>query len=158
MRKILELVQCKGEEACEYFLYIIYKVCDAYIDLQPWLKGINYNPSNDIAVMKVVNTDPSKYQVTNVALSHSYVLFLHCKINNTVQTGDSIMIKHKRDVMERLLFISKQGWGELHHFVQHIVESRLIVFTIILSSLINVVELKSTIFHPKHSIRYRGKK
>ncbi|XP_070822368.1 nucleotide-binding oligomerization domain-containing protein 1 isoform X1 [Chaetodon trifascialis] len=62
VRKILELVQCKGEEACEYFIYIIYKVCDAYIDLQPWLKEINYNPSNDVAVMKVVNTDPiSRY-------------------------------------------------------------------------------------------------
>ncbi|XP_073342894.1 nucleotide-binding oligomerization domain-containing protein 1 [Pagrus major] len=62
VRKILELVQCKGEEACEYFIYIIYKVCDAYIDLQPWLKEINYNPSNETAVMKVVNTDPiSRY-------------------------------------------------------------------------------------------------
>lgn len=57
----MELVQFKGEEACEYFLYIIYKVREAYIDLQPLLKEINYNPSNDIAVMNVVNTDPSKY-------------------------------------------------------------------------------------------------
>ncbi|KAF3691511.1 Nucleotide-binding oligomerization domain-containing protein 1 [Channa argus] len=62
VRKILELVQCKGEEACEYLIFIIYKVCDAYIDLQPWLKEINYNPRNDITVMKVVNTDPiSRY-------------------------------------------------------------------------------------------------
>ncbi|KAE8288368.1 Nucleotide-binding oligomerization domain-containing protein 1 [Larimichthys crocea] len=62
VRKILELVQFKGEEACEYFLYIIYKVREAYIDLQPLLKEINYNPSNDIAVMNVVNTDPiSRY-------------------------------------------------------------------------------------------------
>lgn len=61
VRKILELVQCKGEEACEYFMYIIYEVCDAYIDLQPWLKEINYSPTNDMTQMKVVNTDPSKY-------------------------------------------------------------------------------------------------
>ncbi|XP_019220560.1 nucleotide-binding oligomerization domain-containing protein 1 isoform X2 [Oreochromis niloticus] len=62
VRKILELVQCKGEEACEYLIFIIYKVCDAYIDLQPWLKEINYNPSEDVTVMKVVNTDPiSRY-------------------------------------------------------------------------------------------------
>lgn len=60
MRKILELVQCKGEEACEYFIYIIYKVCDAYVDLQPWLKEIDYNPSNAVEELKVVNTDPSK--------------------------------------------------------------------------------------------------
>uniref|UniRef100_A0A3Q3L2Y7 Nucleotide-binding oligomerization domain containing 1 n=1 Tax=Mastacembelus armatus TaxID=205130 RepID=A0A3Q3L2Y7_9TELE len=62
VRKILELVQCKGEEACEYFLFILYTVCDAYIDLQPWLKEINYSPSNDMSGMKVVNTDPiSRY-------------------------------------------------------------------------------------------------
>ncbi|XP_068179613.1 nucleotide-binding oligomerization domain-containing protein 1 isoform X2 [Antennarius striatus] len=62
VRKILELVQCKGEESCEYFIYIIYKVCDAYIDLQPWLKEINYSPSRDVMGMNVVNTDPiSRY-------------------------------------------------------------------------------------------------
>ncbi|KAI9544969.1 hypothetical protein NQZ68_040372 [Dissostichus eleginoides] len=58
VRKILELVQCKGEEACEYFIYIIYKVCDAYVDLQPWLKDINFNPSSEVALLDVVNTDP----------------------------------------------------------------------------------------------------
>ncbi|KAM4580917.1 nucleotide-binding oligomerization domain-containing protein 1 isoform 1-T2 [Odontesthes bonariensis] len=62
VRKILELIQFKGEEACEYFIFIIYKVCDAYVDLQPWLKEINFNPSNDVTQMKVVNTDPiSRY-------------------------------------------------------------------------------------------------
>ncbi|XP_034465777.1 nucleotide-binding oligomerization domain-containing protein 1 isoform X2 [Hippoglossus hippoglossus] len=62
VRKILELVQCKGEEACEYFLFIIYKVCDAYIDLQPWLEEINFKPSSDIMLMSVENTDPiSRY-------------------------------------------------------------------------------------------------
>ncbi|KAF3840322.1 hypothetical protein F7725_019039, partial [Dissostichus mawsoni] len=53
VRKILELVQCKGEEACEYFIYIIYKVCDAYVDLQPWLKDINFNPSSEVALLDV---------------------------------------------------------------------------------------------------------
>nr|XP_020492680.1 nucleotide-binding oligomerization domain-containing protein 1 isoform X1 [Labrus bergylta]XP_029133750.1 nucleotide-binding oligomerization domain-containing protein 1 isoform X1 [Labrus bergylta] len=62
VRKILELVQCKGEEACEFFIYIIYKVRDAYIDLQPWLQDLNYYPSNTISLMTVVNTDPiSRY-------------------------------------------------------------------------------------------------
>ncbi|XP_008298980.1 nucleotide-binding oligomerization domain-containing protein 1 isoform X2 [Stegastes partitus] len=62
VRKILELVQCKGEEACEYFIFIIYNVCDAYIDLQPWLKEISYQPSNEVRQLKVVNTDPiSRY-------------------------------------------------------------------------------------------------
>ncbi|XP_071769184.2 nucleotide-binding oligomerization domain-containing protein 1 [Centroberyx gerrardi] len=62
VRKILELVQCKGEEACEYFIYILYKVCDAYIDLQPWLKEINYHPRDFVQALTVVNTDPiSRY-------------------------------------------------------------------------------------------------
>uniref|UniRef100_A0A673BNC6 Nucleotide-binding oligomerization domain containing 1 n=1 Tax=Sphaeramia orbicularis TaxID=375764 RepID=A0A673BNC6_9TELE len=62
VRKILELVQCKGEQACEFLIYIIYKVRDAYIDLQPWLKEIDYRPSQDVTVMEVVNTDPiSRY-------------------------------------------------------------------------------------------------
>lgn len=62
VRKILELVQCKGEQACEYLFYIIYKVGDAYIDLQPWLKEIDYIPSKDVSVLKVRNTDPiSRY-------------------------------------------------------------------------------------------------
>lgn len=60
VRKILELVQCKGEEACEYFIYIIYKVGDAYIDLQPWLEEIGYVPSDEVKGFNVVNTDPSK--------------------------------------------------------------------------------------------------
>ena len=69
VRKILELVQCKGEEACEYFIYIIYKVCDAYVDLQPWLKDIKFNPSSEVALLDVVNTDPSK------CFNHSHCSF-----------------------------------------------------------------------------------
>uniref|UniRef100_A0A3Q3B0R3 Nucleotide-binding oligomerization domain containing 1 n=1 Tax=Kryptolebias marmoratus TaxID=37003 RepID=A0A3Q3B0R3_KRYMA len=62
VRKILELVQCKGEETCDYFIFIIFQVCDAYIDLQPWLKEIAYRPSKNVAEMKVINTDPiSRY-------------------------------------------------------------------------------------------------
>ncbi|XP_056902209.1 nucleotide-binding oligomerization domain-containing protein 1 [Takifugu flavidus] len=62
VRKILEVVQCKGEQACEYFLKIIFTVRDAYIDLQPWLKDINYVPSCEVTPMPVVNTDPiSRY-------------------------------------------------------------------------------------------------
>ncbi|XP_067093275.1 nucleotide-binding oligomerization domain-containing protein 1 [Osmerus mordax] len=62
VRKILEIVQSKGEPACEYFLYILYKVYDAYIDLQPWLQEINYQPPDFIQEIPVVNTDPiSRY-------------------------------------------------------------------------------------------------
>ncbi|KAL4657419.1 nucleotide-binding oligomerization domain-containing protein 1-like [Arapaima gigas] len=62
VRKILELLQSKGEDACEYFLYILHKVCDTYIELHPWLKEIQYEPSALTQEIPVVNTDPiSKY-------------------------------------------------------------------------------------------------
>uniref|UniRef100_A0A3B4AEM0 Uncharacterized protein n=1 Tax=Periophthalmus magnuspinnatus TaxID=409849 RepID=A0A3B4AEM0_9GOBI len=62
VRKILELAQCKGEQACDFLIYIIYTVGDAYVDLQPWLKEINYVPSKDVSVLTVENTDPiSRY-------------------------------------------------------------------------------------------------
>ncbi|CAL8298052.1 unnamed protein product [Gadus morhua 'NCC'] len=62
MRKILELIQCKGEDVCEYFIYVLYKVHDAYMDLQPWLEDIQYKPSEPMLMINVVNTDPiSKY-------------------------------------------------------------------------------------------------
>ncbi|KAK0131813.1 Nucleotide-binding oligomerization domain-containing protein 1 [Merluccius polli] len=62
MRKVLELVLCKGEEASEYFLYVLYYLRDAYMDLQPWLEEIQYLPSTSVVEINVVNTDPiSKY-------------------------------------------------------------------------------------------------
>ncbi|CAL8248174.1 unnamed protein product [Lota lota] len=62
MRKILELIQCKGEDACEYFIYVLYKVHDAYMDLQPWLEEIQFQPSKPMLKINVVNTDAiSKY-------------------------------------------------------------------------------------------------
>ncbi|KAJ8290836.1 hypothetical protein GJAV_G00018150 [Gymnothorax javanicus] len=62
VRKILELVQSKGEEASEYFVYILHEAYDAYIDLRPWFTEIQYKPSDSVREMAVINTDPiSKY-------------------------------------------------------------------------------------------------
>ncbi|KAJ1101715.1 hypothetical protein NDU88_006780 [Pleurodeles waltl] len=58
VRKIMDQVQSKGEEASEYFIYILEKVPDAYFDLQPWLKEIGYHPSPQMQNKSVVNTDP----------------------------------------------------------------------------------------------------
>ena len=60
VRKILELVQSKGEEASEYFVYVLHEAYDAYIDLRPWFKEIQYKPSDSIKEIQVINTDPSK--------------------------------------------------------------------------------------------------
>lgn len=60
MREILELVQSKGEEACAYFIHILHEAYDAYIDLRPWFKDIEYKPSEFLQQIPVVNTDPSK--------------------------------------------------------------------------------------------------
>ncbi|XP_057228688.1 nucleotide-binding oligomerization domain-containing protein 1 isoform X2 [Malurus melanocephalus] len=62
VRKLLDLVQSKGEEVSEYFIYVLQKVTDAYYELQPWLDEIGYKPSENICSKPVVNTDPvSRY-------------------------------------------------------------------------------------------------
>ncbi|KAG5271495.1 hypothetical protein AALO_G00180520 [Alosa alosa] len=62
VRQILELVQSKGEEASLYFIHILHEAYDAYIDLRPWFKDIEYKPSEFVQQIPVVNTDPiSKY-------------------------------------------------------------------------------------------------
>ncbi|XP_035175324.1 nucleotide-binding oligomerization domain-containing protein 1 isoform X2 [Oxyura jamaicensis] len=62
VRKILDLVQSKGEEVSEYFIRVLQKVTDAYYELQPWLDEIGYEPSENICSRPVVNTDPvSRY-------------------------------------------------------------------------------------------------
>ncbi|NWU93704.1 NOD1 protein, partial [Upupa epops] len=62
VRKILDLVQSKGEEVSEYFIYVLQKVSDAYYELCPWLDEIGYQPSENIYSKPVVNTDPvSRY-------------------------------------------------------------------------------------------------
>lgn len=62
VRKILDLVQSKGEEVSEYFICVLQKVTDAYYELQPWLDEIGYQPSENICSKPVVNTDPvSRY-------------------------------------------------------------------------------------------------
>ncbi|KAM5271252.1 nucleotide-binding oligomerization domain-containing protein 1 isoform 2-T2 [Ctenodactylus gundi] len=62
VRKILDLVQSKGEEASEFFLYVLQQLADAYVDLRPWLLEIGFSPSQLIQRKTVVNTDPvSRY-------------------------------------------------------------------------------------------------
>ncbi|KAM6339359.1 nucleotide-binding oligomerization domain-containing protein 1 isoform 2-T9 [Podargus strigoides] len=62
VRKILDLVQSKGEEVSEYFIRVLQKVTDAYYELQPWLDEIGFEPSENICSKPVVNTDPvSRY-------------------------------------------------------------------------------------------------
>ncbi|NWI17457.1 NOD1 protein, partial [Crypturellus soui] len=62
VRKLLDLVQSKGEEVSEYFLHVLQKVTDAYYELQPWLDEVGYQPSENIRSKPVENTDPvSRY-------------------------------------------------------------------------------------------------
>lgn len=62
VRKILDLVQSKGEEVSEFFLYVLQQLTDAYVDLVPWLLQIGFSPSKLIQSKAVVNTDPvSRY-------------------------------------------------------------------------------------------------
>ncbi|XP_006832230.1 PREDICTED: nucleotide-binding oligomerization domain-containing protein 1 [Chrysochloris asiatica] len=62
VRKLLDLVQSKGEEVCEFLLYVLQQLKDAYVDLRPWLSEIGFSPSQLIQSRAVVNTDPvSRY-------------------------------------------------------------------------------------------------
>nr|XP_004652693.1 nucleotide-binding oligomerization domain-containing protein 1 [Jaculus jaculus] len=62
VRKLLDLVQSKGEEASEFFLYVLQRLEDAYVDLRPWLSEIAFSPSQLIQSKTIVNTDPvSRY-------------------------------------------------------------------------------------------------
>ncbi|XP_032257743.1 nucleotide-binding oligomerization domain-containing protein 1 isoform X2 [Phoca vitulina] len=62
VRKILDLVQSKGEEVSEFFLYVLQRLADAYVDLRPWLSETGFSPSQLIQSKVVVNTDPvSRY-------------------------------------------------------------------------------------------------
>ncbi|XP_028719950.1 nucleotide-binding oligomerization domain-containing protein 1 isoform X1 [Peromyscus leucopus] len=62
VRKILDLVQSKGEEVSEFFLYVLQQLEDAYVDLRLWLSEIGFSPSQLIRSKTIVNTDPvSRY-------------------------------------------------------------------------------------------------
>lgn len=63
VRKILDLVQSKGEEVSEFFLYVLQQLADAYVDLRPWLSEIGFSPSQLIQSKAVVNTDPGMSQL-----------------------------------------------------------------------------------------------
>lgn len=52
------MVQSKGEEVSEFFLYVLQQLADAYVDLGPWLLQIGFSPSKLIQSKAVVNTDP----------------------------------------------------------------------------------------------------
>ncbi|XP_078053832.1 nucleotide-binding oligomerization domain-containing protein 1 isoform X2 [Mustelus asterias] len=57
VRKILDLVESKGEETAEYFLNILYQASEVYTDLSPWLEEIQYQPSDYILTKSVIITD-----------------------------------------------------------------------------------------------------
>lgn len=58
VRQILDLVQSKGEEAAECFIYVLHKVPEAYFDLNSWLTEIDFQPSEQIKSLHITNNDP----------------------------------------------------------------------------------------------------
>ncbi|XP_056376676.1 nucleotide-binding oligomerization domain-containing protein 1 isoform X2 [Hyla sarda] len=58
IRQILNLVQSKGEEVAECFIYVLQKVPEAYFDLKSWLTEIDFQPSEQIKSLHVTNNDP----------------------------------------------------------------------------------------------------
>lgn len=70
MRRILELVQSKGEECSAYLIHVLHEAHDAYIDLRPWFSDIHYNPLESIRVIPVINTDPSEFHSVKITHTH----------------------------------------------------------------------------------------
>ncbi|KAM5157407.1 nucleotide-binding oligomerization domain-containing protein 1 [Mantella aurantiaca] len=58
VRQILDLVEKKGEEAAEYFIYILQKLPEAYFVLIPWLKEIDFEASEQVKCLPITNNDP----------------------------------------------------------------------------------------------------
>ncbi|KAM9308153.1 nucleotide-binding oligomerization domain-containing protein 1 [Gastrophryne carolinensis] len=58
VRQLLDLVENKGEEVAECFVYILKKVPEAYFDLNPWLKEIDFQASEQISSLHITNNDP----------------------------------------------------------------------------------------------------
>ncbi|XP_069816381.1 nucleotide-binding oligomerization domain-containing protein 1 [Dendropsophus ebraccatus] len=58
IRQILDLVQSKGEDVAECFLYVLHKVPEAYFDLNSWLTEIDFQPSEQIRSLHITNNDP----------------------------------------------------------------------------------------------------
>ncbi|XP_072009612.1 nucleotide-binding oligomerization domain-containing protein 1 isoform X2 [Engystomops pustulosus] len=58
VRKILDLVDSKGEDTAEFFIYVLYKVPEAYFDLTSWLTEIDFQPSEQIKSSPITNNDP----------------------------------------------------------------------------------------------------
>eukprot|EP00062_Callorhinchus_milii_P005524 gi/632945079/ref/XP_007887856.1/ PREDICTED: LOW QUALITY PROTEIN: nucleotide-binding oligomerization domain-containing protein 1 [Callorhinchus milii] len=57
VRKILDLIENKGEETAEYFLHILHQASEVYTALSPWLKEIGYQPSEHVQSKSVTITD-----------------------------------------------------------------------------------------------------
>ncbi|XP_075068517.1 nucleotide-binding oligomerization domain-containing protein 1 [Mixophyes fleayi] len=58
VRQILDLVESKGEEVAECFIYILQKVPEAYFDLNSWLKEIGFQASEQVKRLPITNNDP----------------------------------------------------------------------------------------------------
>lgn len=57
------MVQSKGEEVAEFFLYVLQQLTDAYVDLRPWLADVGFMPSPLVQSRAIINTDPGTSQL-----------------------------------------------------------------------------------------------
>ncbi|XP_040289381.1 nucleotide-binding oligomerization domain-containing protein 1-like [Bufo bufo] len=58
VRKIIDLVESKKGEVAEFFIYVLYKIPEAYYDLDSWLTEIDFHPSELIQSLPITNNDP----------------------------------------------------------------------------------------------------
>ncbi|XP_061229163.1 nucleotide-binding oligomerization domain-containing protein 1 isoform X3 [Neopsephotus bourkii] len=111
VRKILDLVQSKGEEVSEYFICVLQKVTDAYYELQPWLDEIGYEPSESICSKPVVNTDP----VSRYCQKLRYELGRDSKFVMSYAQREEMLLEeiYSNSIMELVSF-TNESLGQVH--------------------------------------------
>ncbi|NXU49153.1 NOD1 protein, partial [Turnix velox] len=110
VRKILDLVQSKGEEISEYFIHVLQKVTDAYYELQPWLDEIGFEPSENICSKPVVNTDP----VSRYCQKLRYELGRDSKfVTSYTQREEMVLEEIYSDSIMELLNFSNESLGKV---------------------------------------------
>ncbi|CAN2389712.1 Nucleotide-binding oligomerization [Pristimantis euphronides] len=110
VRQLLDLVQSKGEEAAECFLYVLQKVPAAYFDLNSWLIEIDFQPSDQIKSLHVTNNDPvtlyTKKLKQELCSDSKFVMSYTQKEEMTLQetyvNGVMELINDKNETMGRI--------------------------------------------------------
>uniref|UniRef100_UPI00398EFD1B nucleotide-binding oligomerization domain-containing protein 1 isoform X2 n=1 Tax=Pristiophorus japonicus TaxID=55135 RepID=UPI00398EFD1B len=112
VRNILDLVESKGEETAEYFLHILYQASEVYTDLSPWLKEIEYQPSEHIHTKSVIITDAVCQYIQKI----KHDLWQDTKfVTSYVQKEDTLLDDTYTETLMELINAVNETQGNISH-------------------------------------------